>query len=218
MVCLLDYFLRLWFFRLSSGFSVLVLVLRFDCVMVVMMMVGFGWIFRVLKMAVVACCRRSFFGFGCNTQQSNVSSMWPIHIIQCFFSRNCVAASSFDSHSVWLVSGVCVCAWFTFDFTFVLAIYSELVISNWNGWGWRGGRLKIRTDVGSSANPHSMTFREFLSLANLQPFTNISAVFDESYKISRNPYTFPDVRFRLRNHLKKSSLGPEDWNNNQWEW
>lgn len=219
MVCLLDYFLRLWFFRLSSGFSVLVFgVALWLCDGVWwwwLVLVGF---FACWKWPLLLVVVGRFFGFGCNTQQSNVSSMWPIHIIQCFFSREIVwpLLLSFLIQFGWYL--MCVCAWFTFDFTFVLAIYSELVISNWNGWGWRGGRLKIRTDVGSSANPHSMTFREFLSLANLQPFTNISAVFDESYKISRNPYTFPDVRFRSRNHLKKSSLGPEDWNNNQWEW
>lgn len=110
MVCLLDYFLRLWFFRLSSGFSVLVFgVALWLCDGVWwwwLVLVGF---FACWKWPLLLVVVGRFFGFGCNTQQSNVSSMWPIHIIQCFFSRNCVAASFFDSHSVWLVSDVCMC-------------------------------------------------------------------------------------------------------------
>lgn len=86
MVCLLDYFLRLWFFRLSSGFSVLVFgVALWLCDGVWwwwLVLVGF---FACWKWPLLLVVVGRFFGFGCNTQQSNVSSMWPIHIIQCFF-------------------------------------------------------------------------------------------------------------------------------------
>lgn len=97
-------------FVCRRGFRCWFSVLRFDCVMVCD---DDGWFWLDFSRAENGrCCLLSSVVFLVLVATHN-NQMF----LQCgrfisfnvFFSRNCVAASSFVSHSVWLVSDVCMC-------------------------------------------------------------------------------------------------------------